>query len=107
MGILNAYTAKEFFKCNKRFIICSFCEWKKTKSTQQVEDLLSKSNINQEYVTVIQNLCHKKSSASCISFPFVENPFHLKPDVFHAFYQILERHYKPKNDFNKLYENSK
>ena len=103
MGILNTYTSKEFFKCNKRFIVSSLCKWKKEYHLEKMKSLHSKSNQTEKDVTIICNLCTKKSSPSMISFPFIENPFHLKPSVFHAFYQILERQYKPKNDFNKLY----
>ncbi len=91
MGVLNTYTAKEFFKCDKRFIVCSLSKWKQKHSMSKIEDLLSKSNMKQDYVTVISNLSQKKSSSSFVSFPFIENPFQLTPEVFSVFYRLLER----------------
>ena len=46
------------------------------------------------------NLSEKESFSNCfcglsdcVPFPYFENPFHLKPNQFHVFSQILERNY--------------
>jgi len=99
MGVLNTYTAKEFSKCDQRFFVCSLCKWKKQETMQKFEKLCHQTYIPQEHVTVLNNLAMKESiispfpfaSIKSIAFPFIPNPFQLKPDTFHVFHQILER----------------
>lgn len=96
VGVLNTYTTKEFFRCDKQFLICSSSKWRLPYEKEKLETLL-KNNKNQNHVTVILNLCNQKSEASClpyihrcITYPFHQNPFQLEPKEFNAIYQILE-----------------
>lgn len=96
MGVLNAYTAQEFSKCDKQFLVCSLCKWKKTQTEEKLRQLYHQTYIHQECVTVLDNLQGKKSTPSIlfdhrIPIPFISNPFHLEPDLFHVFYRMLER----------------
>lgn len=95
MGILNPYNLSEFLRCDKPFLICSPCKWRHS----QIQDKLEKLFQNQHYqhCTVIMNLSEKESNFShflkpCehIPFPFIQNPFHLGTNVFHAIYRILK-----------------
>lgn len=96
MGVLNTYTTKEFFRCDKQFLICSPSKWRLPHAKEKVDTLL-RNTMNQNHVTVILNLCNKKSEVPrlplvhrCIAYPFHPNPFQLEPKEFHALYRILE-----------------
>jgi len=96
IGVLNTYTTKEFFRCDKQFLICSPSKWRLPIAKEKVETLL-KNTTTQNHVTVIMNLCEKKSKAPhlplvhrCVAYPFHQNPFQLEPKEFHALYRILE-----------------
>lgn len=99
MGVLNTYTIKEFFKCESRFIVCSLSKWKLHINRERLEKLLHQTYTNQAQVTVLNNLSAEKSTFSIrsrldmpiISFPYIPNPFQLKPEMFYVFHQILER----------------
>lgn len=99
IGVLNAYTLKDFLKCDQRFLVCSLSKWKVQKTKEKLEKFFQYNNINTAHVTVLCNLVEEESkvlnfsnlSFPIISFPFIPNPFQLKPDVFHVFHQILER----------------
>lgn len=96
MGVLNAYTAKEFSKCDKQFLVCSLCKWKKAQTTEKLNQFYNQTYIHQKCVTVLDNLKEKESTISLLTdpripIPFIKNPFHLEPDLFRVFYQILER----------------
>lgn len=99
MGVLNTYTAKEFSKCEHRFLVCSLSKWKIHQTLEKVEKFCQQTYIPKEHVTVLNNLKMQKSTfalfstlpVKVISFPFIPNPFQLKPDTFHVFHQILER----------------
>lgn len=96
MGVLNVYTATEFAKCDKQFLVCSFSKWKKQKTLENIKQLYQKTNLCQERVILLSNLEGKKSNSSPwftnrISIPFIPNPFQLEPNLFHVFYHILER----------------
>lgn len=98
IGVLNAYTLKDFLKCDQRFLVCSLSKWKVQKTKEKLEKFFQYNNINTAHVTVLCNLVEESKvlnfsnlSFPIISFPFIPNPFQLKPDVFHVFHQILER----------------
>lgn len=98
IGVLNAYTLKDFLNCDQRFLVCSFSKWKVRKTEEKLATLFQSNNIKAGHVTVLHNLMLKKEKSKfsslsnpIIFFPFIPNPFQLKPDVFHVFYQILER----------------
>ena len=100
MGVLNAYTLKDFLKCDQRFLVCSLSKWKVEKTKEKLENLFQLNNINTAHVTVLYNLMTEKENSKfftfsnlsfpIIAFPFLPNPFQLKPEVFHAFHQILK-----------------
>lgn len=97
MGVLNIYTAKEFSKCDKQFLVCSLCEWKRTRSLEKIEELMKKNNIHQEYVTVLGNADIKKSTLTISSYltcrfytlPFIKNPFQLATTDFAIYNRLL------------------
>ena len=96
MGVLNTYTTKEFFRCDKQFLICSPSKWRLPLVKEKIEALL-KNTTAQNHVTVIMNLCEKKSKVPylslvhrCVAYPFQQNPFQLEPKEFHALYRILK-----------------
>ena len=99
MGILNAFTAEEFSKCDQQFLVCSLSEWKKTVTLEKIAEFIQKNYIHQEYVTVLGNIDIKKSKLAISSnikcnylmLPFLENPFQLVTRSFSFFYQIYER----------------
>lgn len=95
MGVLNTYTTKEFLRCDKQFLVCSPSKWRQSQAKEKIEALL-KNNI-QNRVTVIMNLSEEESYFSIfpkaykqVSFPYIANPFQLKPNHFHVIDQILE-----------------
>ena len=97
MSVLNVYTIKEFAKCNKQFLVCSLCEWKRTRSLEKIEELIKKNNIHQEYVTVLGNASIKKSFLTISShltcrfhtLPFITNPFQLSITDFAIYNRLL------------------
>lgn len=97
MGILNGYTAKEFSKCNKQFLVCSLCKWKWPLSLEKIEELIKKNIIHQEYVTVLGNTDIKSSvltissgiKCKFFSLPFIKNPFQLVTTDFAIFNRLL------------------
>lgn len=97
MGVLNVYTAKEFIKCDKQFLVCSLCKWKQTLSLEKIEELIKKNIIHQEYVTVLGNADMKKSFLTISSgikcrfytLPFIRNPFQLETTDFAICNQLL------------------
>lgn len=99
MGVLNTYTAKEFSKCEKQFLVCSLCKWKYHQTKEKIVKLLQQTNIHQENVIILDNMREKKSifntffflSMNRILIPFIPNPFQLEPSLFKVFHQILER----------------
>lgn len=99
IGVVNAHTEKTFFSCDTRFLVCSLSKWKAHKTKAKLENLFQQNKNYRANVTVLNNLAMKNYyfpaishlSLCIISFPFIPNPFHLKPDVFHVFHQFLER----------------
>ena len=97
MGVLNSYSAKEFAKFEKPFIVCSLSEWKKKKTSEKLCKLLETTYIPDEYITILSN-CSKKESKlkispdftfPVISIPFIQNPFQLNLEFFTLFGKIL------------------
>ena len=99
IGVINAHTEKIFFNSDTRFLVCSLSKWKVQKTREKLENLFQHNKNYMANVTVLNNLAIGKShflsisdlSLRIIPFPFIPNPFHLKPDVFHVFHQFLER----------------
>ena len=96
MGVLNNYTATEFAKCDKQFLVCSFSKWKKTQTLEKLKQLYQQAYICQEHVILLSNLEEIKSnrfpsSKNRIPFPFISNPFQLEPNLFHVFDHMLGR----------------
>lgn len=97
MGILNTYTAKEFAKCNKQFLVCSLSKWRKPHALEKIAQFLKNNYINQEHVTVLANGTMKKSTSmispkiKCryCALPFIENPFQLATTDFAFFHHLL------------------
>lgn len=99
MSILNAFTAEEFSKCDRQFLVCSLSQWKKTHTLEKIEQFIQNNYIDQEYVTVLGNVDQKKSKltissnikCSYYTLPFLENPFQIVTSNFAFFNRLLER----------------
>ncbi|MBE5888955.1 MAG: hypothetical protein E7283_09035 [Lachnospiraceae bacterium] len=96
MGVLNSYSAKEFAKFERQFLICSLTQWKKRKTSEKLVQLLETICIPPECITILSN-CEKKESTlqvsptvffPVVSIPFIENPFHLTLEFLSPFYKI-------------------
>ena len=100
MGVLTNYTALEFAKCDKQFLVCNLCEWKKQISLEKIQDLFQKTNLNSKNVTILNNI-NKSIGLPSFSygitkiqnFPFLSNsnPFQLSTNTFSDFEHLLER----------------
>lgn len=95
MGVLNTYTAQEFSKCDKQFLVCSLCKWKKDQTNEKLKQFYNQTYIHQKCVTVLDNLKVNESTISLlsgnrISIPFIKNPFRLEPDLFRVFNHLLD-----------------
>lgn len=98
MGVLNTYTAKEFSRCDKQFLVCSLSKWKRKNTTEKIEHLLNNTFIQKEHLIILENLGKKESKLSISSgkplmvlpFPFVENPFQLETRLFNDFENLLK-----------------
>ena len=97
MGVLNTYTAKEFFKCEKTFLVCSLSKWKRAHTLEKVTQLLTENYMSQDYITILGN-CGKNESTltlsprvrlPMISVPFITNPFQLPSELFAFFTKVL------------------
>lgn len=96
MGVLNVYTAREFSKCDKQFLVCSLSKWKKHQTMEKLNQLFQQTNLNQRRVTILDNLHSKKSTSfsmldNRITIPFIPNPFQIETNLFCVFHRILER----------------
>lgn len=97
MGVLNVYSAKEFAKCEKQFLVCSLSKWKRKQTFEKLLQLLNNTYISQEYITILGNCDKKESTLSLslsvrfrmISVPFITNPFQLHSEFFTFFEKIL------------------
>lgn len=94
MGVLNTHTAQEFLRCDKPLLVCSPSKWKLPHIKEKIEALFSNTN-TQNRVTLIMNFSKKEPHFSSflnmrqVSFPYLENPFHVNPKHFHVFTQFF------------------
>lgn len=98
MGVLNHYTAGEFFKCEKQFLVCSFSKWKKAQTMEKLERLLTNNHYTQAECLIILSINSKKESTLTMShsltfrmkpIPFIPNPFQLPSEFFAFFGKLL------------------
>lgn len=97
MGVLNTYSAKEFAKCEKQFLICSLSRWKRNLSVEKIKKLLNTCYIHQKNVTILGNCKEKRSTLSIsnkepfkvIPIPFLPDPFQIDTEFFSFFREIL------------------
>ena len=94
MGVLTKYTAVEFSKCHKKFLVCDFCEWKKKLLLKKIKELFELSFINKKGVIILKTYKNESTYPDFInrnlkSFPFIENPFHLSVTVMYALNILL------------------
>lgn len=94
MGVLTNYTAKEFSKCQKQFLVCDFCPWKKKICLEKTDMLFQNANICRERVMLLKNREKETDflpflSKNTVSFPLLSNPFHLSTVEFSIFNQLL------------------
>jgi hypothetical protein len=97
MGVLNTYSAREFTKYEKQFLICSLSSWKKKKTKEKLSKLLETTEIPSESITILSNCCKKESTfrvSPSVSFPvlfvpFIQNPFQLHLEILPYLGKIL------------------
>ncbi len=97
MGVLNAYTAKEFLKHEKQFLVCSLSKWKRSQTITKLQHLLSENNVQSGSLTVLSTSSTKESKITVSdgltfqvhSVPFLPNPFQLHPEIFPFFGELL------------------
>ena len=94
MGVLTNYTASEFSKCQKKFLVCSFCEWKKRISLKKVQELFQQTNLNQEELILLKTFENKSKDSFLFSmhaktFPPLPNPFQIPVDMFSDLNSLL------------------
>jgi len=96
MGVLNTYTASEFLRCDKSFLICSPSKWRKSQLEKKIENLF-KHQTKKNCITLIMNLSYEESYFSIssdfgkrLSFPYIENPFQIEPRHFRAISLLLK-----------------
>lgn len=87
MGVLTTYTANEFLRCDKSFLICSPSKWRKNQLHKKIESLFK--NQKQNCFTLIMNLNYEESY-TYISFPYISNPFQIEPRHFRAISLLLK-----------------
>ena len=96
MGILNTYSAKEFAKYERQFLVCSLNKWKKKKTMDKLTKLLETTCIPPECITILSN-CERKESTfqvsqsisfPVLSIPFIQNPFQLALEFLSPFHKI-------------------
>lgn len=97
MGVLNAYTSKEFARCEKQFLVCSLNKWKRELTLEKITQLLKNTCMNQEHITILGNCSMKESRLKLspnvrfrmIYLPYIENPFQLHSGFFTFFEKLL------------------
>lgn len=97
MGILNVYTAAEFSRCQKQFLVGSLCEWKKAHTLEKIRLLFNTTNLHQEYITLLGDGVKKESklvissnlSLRVLPIPFIHNPFRFGTELFSFWGKLL------------------
>lgn len=93
MGILSHYSAIEFSKCHKQFLVCDFCSWKRKIQLEKIEYLAQNKKIQQKGIVFLA--VNKESTFQILPntkwkmFPSITNPFQLTVTVFHALNLLL------------------
>ena len=88
MGVITTYTANEFLRCDKSFLICSPSKWRESQVHKKIENIF-KHEEKKNCVTLIMNL-NEKESYTNISFPYISNPFQIEPKHFRAISLLLK-----------------
>lgn len=94
MGVLTNYTAIEFSKCDKQFLVCDFSQWKKDIQVKKLKDMFQISHIKRKGVILIrtfekESTCLEFINCNIQTFPFITNPFQLSVTVVHALNMFL------------------
>lgn len=97
MGVLNVYTANEFFKCEKQFLVCSLSKWKRAQTIQKLEQLLVNNYTMLGCLNLLTMSSIKESKLSMMyghvlkvhSVPFLPNPFQVTPEFFSFFGKLM------------------
>lgn len=94
MGILTTYTAVEFSKCQKQFLVCNFCEWKKRTTQKKIQDLFQNTNLEREKLILLKTFASKStgpllSEMHFKTFPPISNPFQLPVNLFSDLNNLL------------------
>ena len=87
MGVLTNYTATEFSKCQKQFLVGDFCEWKKQGTLSKIKDLFQNTCLNREQVMILKNYTNESTGLSLSKYhtkvvPSFKNPFQLSVTMF-------------------------
>jgi hypothetical protein len=97
MGVLNVYTANEFARYDRQFLVGSLSKWKRKHTLKQIEHLILNSRLHRDYLLILGN-DDKKESKKTFFFedgfrvcpiPFIPNPFRLDSELFSFFEKIL------------------
>ena len=94
MGVLTNYTATEFSKCQKQFLVCNCSEWKREISLEKIKTLFQSTILQKEHVTILKTFENTStwvpfSRLHLRSFPPINNPFQLPVTLFVDFTRIL------------------
>lgn len=97
MGVLNIYSAKEFIKCEKQFLVCSLSKWRRNRTLEKLQELVDTTHMDRKSLHVLACGSKNESTLSIpkgpafkmLSIPFIPNPFHLSSEFFSFFRKIL------------------
>lgn len=93
MGVLTNYTAIEFSKCQKQFLVCDFCQWKTKIQLERIKNLTQNKKIQQKGIVFLsvknESTYQTLTNNTWKTFPFITNPFQLTVTVFHALNLLL------------------
>ncbi len=94
MGVLTNYTSIEFAKCQKQFLVCNCCKWKKDMSLEKIKNLFQSTILQKEHVTILKTFENTStwfpfSGLHIETFPRINNPFQLPVTLFVDFTRIL------------------
>lgn len=99
MGTLGPGTLTEFFRCSRKFVLCSVAPWRVEAIGNWLDKMNSNNKIHPENVSILGNMSHKKDIKAFIrqyhfpiqAIPFLANPFQLTSPDIGFFEQILQR----------------